>query len=259
MITLYDISSTLPNTPFSANTWKARLTLNYKGLAYKTEWVEYTDFASVYQKHDLPAPAKRPDGLPRYTLPVIYDDATGTAVADSLEIAKYLEGRYPESPRVLPPAGEDGVDGVKQAEEFGNLLLRQLVPFLPLLFKKSMDIQVGASREYASAARAKVLTQFGHNIKTIDELQISEVEEAEIWQKMKDLFDQFDEKFGGKGVVGWYRGDGVSFVDFILGGLLFAIRITWGEESEQWKALSQWNEEKWAKYLDNLGSYQTVH
>ena len=44
----------------------------------------------------------KPDGSPKYTLPVIHDDVTGKVVSDSLKIAEYLEATYPDTPSLFP-------------------------------------------------------------------------------------------------------------------------------------------------------------
>lgn len=41
-----------------------------------------------------------------YTLPAIYDPSTGTGVADSFEIARYLDKQYPTTPTVIPAGTE---------------------------------------------------------------------------------------------------------------------------------------------------------
>ncbi|KAH7153819.1 hypothetical protein DER46DRAFT_611994 [Fusarium sp. MPI-SDFR-AT-0072] len=42
-ITFFDIPSRSPQVCWSMNTWRTRLLLNYKGLDYKTEWLEYPE------------------------------------------------------------------------------------------------------------------------------------------------------------------------------------------------------------------------
>ncbi|PSN72789.1 hypothetical protein BS50DRAFT_568392 [Corynespora cassiicola Philippines] len=48
-VILYDIPSKEPKTCWSLNPWKPRLILNYKGIDYKTEWVEYPDLAPYFK------------------------------------------------------------------------------------------------------------------------------------------------------------------------------------------------------------------
>ncbi|EAU82646.1 hypothetical protein CC1G_07928 [Coprinopsis cinerea okayama7 len=290
MITLYDSPCTLPIKASSPNTWKARFVLNYKRLPYKTEWVAYHDIASVYTKHGLSAVCKRLDGEEfYYSLPVIYDSTTGKAIADSLQIAKYLDEQYPDTPRVFGASkanvdeGEgvrdEGVDvdvGVDEAilnkaEEFTNLTMSLFLPVFPLLFKQAYKHIEPASRPFFSSARLKDLAPFysGPGLSSLDELKISEEQAIGAWKQLEvNLFKGLDARVqspgNGKGegeerLVGWCRGgDKPTFEDFVLGGMLIFVRIAYGEESAEWKGVSKWNEGKWGAFLDKLAPYQTV-
>lgn len=76
-----------------------RFALNIKGLPYRTEWVEYPDIAPLIKSFGLPPNL---NSYMPYTLPTIYDPRTKRAIMDSMEIAKYLDDEYPETPAVLP-------------------------------------------------------------------------------------------------------------------------------------------------------------
>ena len=79
-----------------------RYGLAYKGLAFKTEWVEYPDIEPLCKKLGAPPTGTKGDGSPLYTLPVIYDPQTKTVVEESFKIAKYLDQTYPDTPRLIP-------------------------------------------------------------------------------------------------------------------------------------------------------------
>jgi len=49
-IILYDLPSKDPCGCWSLNPWKTRMALNYKGVDYNTEWVEYPDIASKFKE-----------------------------------------------------------------------------------------------------------------------------------------------------------------------------------------------------------------
>jgi hypothetical protein len=76
--------------------------LNYKGLAYKTEWIEYPDIADLCKKIGAEPTMIRKDGRPYYSLPVIQDPKTGAVISDSARIAEYLDETYPDTPKVFP-------------------------------------------------------------------------------------------------------------------------------------------------------------
>ncbi|EHK20854.1 uncharacterized protein TRIVIDRAFT_77999 [Trichoderma virens Gv29-8] len=92
--TLFDIPTKAPQVCWSMNIWRTRLLLNYKGLDYKTEWVEYPDIGPRLIQHVPPN-----ERGPKFTLPAIQmpDDSY---VMDSYKIADIIEEKYPE-PKVL--------------------------------------------------------------------------------------------------------------------------------------------------------------
>ncbi|KAK0452716.1 uncharacterized protein EV420DRAFT_1630370 [Desarmillaria tabescens] len=105
---LYDIPSTVSNKAWSPNVWKARYVLNYKGLPYRTEWVD--------------SPTSKPsDGVaPHYTLPLLHDHSTGASVSESAAIARYLDKTYPETPVVIP-AGTNAEEYFRRTREANTL------------------------------------------------------------------------------------------------------------------------------------------
>ncbi|KAE9402968.1 hypothetical protein BT96DRAFT_956119 [Gymnopus androsaceus JB14] len=79
MITFYNFAGRIKGVPWNPNVWKIRYALNYKGIAYKTVWLEYPDIE-----------------LPTVHHPSHYDNSTGTAIAE------YLDKTYPSTPRLIP-------------------------------------------------------------------------------------------------------------------------------------------------------------
>ncbi|KAK0215070.1 hypothetical protein IW262DRAFT_1440636 [Armillaria fumosa] len=66
-ITIYDIPSIAPGSDWSPDVWKVRYVLNYKGLSYQTEWVEYPDIEPLYTKIGAKSHITKPDGMtPHY-------------------------------------------------------------------------------------------------------------------------------------------------------------------------------------------------
>ncbi|KAK5138156.1 hypothetical protein LTR08_004851 [Meristemomyces frigidus] len=103
-ITFYDIASSPPLRAFAANPWKTRFALNYKGLPYRTHWVDMPSIATLRQTLGVPANRTLPDGTPFHTLPLIHDAATNALLGDSFEIALYLETAYPSHPPLFRPS-----------------------------------------------------------------------------------------------------------------------------------------------------------
>ncbi|KAL7934340.1 hypothetical protein V8C35DRAFT_280084 [Trichoderma chlorosporum] len=88
--TLFDIPTKAPQVSWSPNTWRTRLLLNYKGIDYKTEWVEYPDIGPRLNQHVPPNEKGRKFTLPAIQMP------DGSYVMDSYKIADIIEEKHPE-------------------------------------------------------------------------------------------------------------------------------------------------------------------
>jgi glutathione S-transferase len=243
-IIFYDLASTKPNFPWSANTWKTRFTLNYKGLPYRTEWVEFPEIESKCKEMGIAPTATKPDGSPQYTVPAIWDPSTKTGLAESYHIAEYLDKTYPDTPRVLFDGMEEYTQvlaGPAGLPELRNLVLF-VVPFLlPLLNPVSQEYYV-----------RKLEGLIGK--KWEDILPTGKARE-EAWAQVKKGFDIVDallQKNGGP----YARGEQISFVDFSLGGMLYAFKLIWGEDNEFWKDVLLWNDGRWGNFVEKIEKYK---
>ena len=98
-LVLYDIAFAKPYEENMAapNPWKARYALNFKQVPYTTEWVQMPDIAKVRQSLGIGACRKFADGKDFYTLPVLKDNDTGAVIGDTVDIANYLQNKYPDA------------------------------------------------------------------------------------------------------------------------------------------------------------------
>jgi glutathione S-transferase len=103
-LVFYDISSPIQPRSYAPNPSKARLALSFKGVPFKTKWVDILDIPDVRKGLGCPAVRKLDDGSDFYTLPMLRDPISGTVVGDSFEIANYLEDMFPDSGGRLFPA-----------------------------------------------------------------------------------------------------------------------------------------------------------
>jgi glutathione S-transferase len=103
-----------------------RYTLNHKRIPFETAWVPFANIESVSKQHGFLPTSTKPDGSPFYTLPAIRDPETGKSLADSFEIAKYLDKQYPARP-VIPVGTE-----AQQASFVGALLMTTIGIVRPL-------------------------------------------------------------------------------------------------------------------------------
>ncbi|KAG2012970.1 hypothetical protein CC2G_009916 [Coprinopsis cinerea AmutBmut pab1-1] len=257
MIILYDLPSNLPTQAWSGNTWKARFCLNYKGLPYKTEWVEYPDVPSIYKKHGISPVCSFGEGGKYYSLPVIHDTSTGTTIAESLEIAKYLDATYPDAPSVLPKVVEGSAEALSDQAEVVKIIDGDYPLVLPITLHSVGKILNPPSKAHVVQTRAQILGLFG--VGTIEEFKFSEEDVNKGWDHLKSIFDALDKKFGGEdGKFGWYLGGRISFADFALGGSLLFLKTAWGEDSSEWAKVKNWHNGKWVAALNALDSYTTV-
>ena len=104
MITLYDLAAAEEDRRFSPYCWRTKMALKHKGLEFETVPWRFTD-------KDAIAFAKST------TVPVIKDGST--VVADSWNIAVYLDEAYPQRPGLFA-----SVESRALAEFFAHWVLR---------------------------------------------------------------------------------------------------------------------------------------
>jgi len=243
-IILYDIPSPLPGKAWSPNAWKARYVLNYKGLAYRTEWIEYPEIEPLSKSLGVQPTMTRPNGDPLYTIPMIHDLATGKAVSDSFEIAKYLDDTYPEAPAVLPKA----VRGL-QAQFHHSIARMYLVDGFKLVIPAQKLNP--PSMEYYIRTKQEV---FG---KPWEEIAPQGEDRLVAWKRIEGQVSVLDKCYAENiSNTGWIMGDTPSFVDFVVAGYL-----TWIKQNlpDEWEThVKNWNEGRWAKLLKQCNKYAAI-
>jgi len=98
-IVLYDVAFAPPyeKNTCAPNPWKARYALNFKGVAYSTQWVQMPEITKVRRSLGVPPCRKFADGTDFYTLPILTHSKTGSAIGDSFDIANYLQNTFPDA------------------------------------------------------------------------------------------------------------------------------------------------------------------
>ncbi|KAJ3502346.1 hypothetical protein NLJ89_g8929 [Agrocybe chaxingu] len=244
----YDIASTHLNTSWSPNTWKTRFALNFKGIPYRTEWIEFGDIEAHSVKNGFLPTSKKADGSPRYTLPAIYDESTGAKIADSELIADYLEATYPDTPPLFPnnthalqaafePAMRTTIDAVFQF-------------MLPYLMTGKFF-----SEETERKYRATVEPMFG--VKRLEDLLPVGEERVKQWERFKDDAGKaasWYDKNNGKGP--FVLGETPSWADFVAASYLLWVRILIGEDSEEWNDLQTWHNGRWKALFAAVKKYE---
>ncbi|EKM52028.1 uncharacterized protein PHACADRAFT_31807 [Phanerochaete carnosa HHB-10118-sp] len=245
IITLYDIPGNSEKCKaWSPSTWKARFALNIKGIPYKTEWVEYPDIGKVYEKHKIETIYKEDDGSPLYTLPVIYDPSTGRTVAESSDIAKYLDKTYPDTRTLFPK---------------GTAALHEAFVSAYVQVHKALYNIVCCAACYCLNERSQV---FYRTTREEDlGMRLEELRTEKGWEDAEAAFGKLADWLAanGEGQDDWVMGGGtICFADLrIVSGLMWA-KTTLGEESEEWRRICGWHGGKWKRIVENFEQYAHV-
>ncbi|KIY45112.1 hypothetical protein FISHEDRAFT_50050 [Fistulina hepatica ATCC 64428] len=237
-IVLYDIPSK-SGKPWSNNVWKIRYALGYKGIAFKTKLIEYPDIEPTCKAIGAPPTGMKSDGSDMYTVPVIQDLSTGAVVADSFEIAKYLDKTYPDRPALFPGnsvALQKAFVQLESARGPRSALPRQA--FLPMLQHVLRP---------ASHAHFRHFKELGIGM-TLEEAATGDM--SAIATSFDWVAGYIDENGSGQFIMG----EMISFADFVVAGYLKWMQVIWGD-SDVWKDISSWGNGRWIAYLDALAEY----
>ncbi|KAJ6506740.1 hypothetical protein C8R45DRAFT_970390 [Mycena sanguinolenta] len=242
-IVFYDIPSSLPSVCWSPNLWKTRYALNFKGIPYKTVWVEYPDIEARCKEIGAAPTRNKVDGRPHYTLPVIHDLSTGAVISDSSKIAAYLDATYPDKP-LLMPAGTAGLHRAFQSA--GQALIALIVPYgLPASHKTLNP----PSAEYFRRTREEA---FG---KTLENLTPRGEEDIAQWKKLKDGFGEVDEWIRVNGPDNSYlMGKTLCYADMWIAAHAQWVKLVL---PDKWEEMKSWHQGRWAKLLKSLEEYET--
>ncbi|KAJ0350455.1 hypothetical protein COL154_013259 [Colletotrichum chrysophilum] len=186
---------------WSFNTWKTRLALNYKGVDYKTEWLEYPEIGPRLKAAGVEGDSEQ---YTPYTCPTVqFPD--GTYVMDSAKIAKRLEEEYPERP--LDPKN----DLAQAASQFQRKIWGPLQPVLmPEVYRTILGER---SKPFFWDTRKKDLGGM-----TIYEFE-NDYGGEKAWEKVKLPLQEVSALLN-KTEGPFFQGSQVSYADFILVGFL---------------------------------------
>jgi glutathione S-transferase len=156
MITLWELGGQ-NDRRYSLFSWRTRMALRHKGLAFETHPVAMSDKAAIAFSAGK-------------TVPVLRDDQM--VVRDSWKIAEYLEDRYPQAPTLFGGAIGRGI-----AQTFNTWVDRAVVPaMLPVIvadihervdprddvfFREMMEKIVKKTLEQTRAERDEAVKRLG--------------------------------------------------------------------------------------------------
>ena len=220
-----------------------RTVFNYKGIPYRTEWVEISDIEPLSKKLGINPTGQRKDGSPYYTLPAIYDPSTGTAIADSFAIAEYLESTYPETPSVFPK------ESVALQKAFEPALVQNICPAWPFVIPAVALKLNPRSEEYLR------LREISYGERVTVPTGDARTKEWGKFKKGLDIAHSYLVMTDKKGP--YMMGDIISWSDLVLFSFLYFFKTIWGEDSVEWKDIVSWNDGRWEAHIDALQKYNT--
>ncbi|EUC65050.1 glutathione S-transferase, partial [Rhizoctonia solani AG-3 Rhs1AP] len=216
---------------WSPNPYKTRLSLNYKGIPYRTEYIAFPDIEPKMKELGL---APFSSTFPHYTLP------GKSSVALCLMIAIYLDKTYPapQYPAIFAPGTAGFQHMLIPARSTAGASLHPLIH--PLIHPQIPRILDPRSVEYVRRTRGARLNP------------LSEDEAAAKWKAARDNLTglaqslAFNDETGAVGP--FMMGDRVSFADFALAGVFYWIRNVEGPDSIRLKEMFEWDGGRWEKH-----------
>ncbi|KAJ7608779.1 hypothetical protein FB45DRAFT_763101 [Roridomyces roridus] len=244
---LYDIASSLPEQTFSPNTAKARYALNVKGIPHRTVFLEYHEIEPTCKKIGAKPTG---DSATGYSLPVLYDPATNTAISDSIEIARYLDVTYPSSLPVLIPKGTTALHYA-----FIDAHAAVLLPLYTYALPATLSIVNPVSQAYFRRTREAL---FGG--KRLEDVVPTGEAHVEMWKEFEAGFGKIDAWYrknenGGKGE--YFMGeDTISYADITVVGYLRWANTVLGKDL--WEDIAGWHGGRWGRLRKAFEKYDKV-
>ena len=225
-----------------------RVSLNFKGLPFKTEWIEYPDIGPTLKRLGAPPTGKKPDGSDSYTLPAIYDSSTNKYISDSIEIAKYLDETYPDTPKLIP-------QGTQAAIELFQTLFLQSVGnnLLSLVIAQTNAVLNERSEEYFRRTR-----EASYKVK-LEEIAPTGPKREQLWNSAKEGLGTIAGALNknGNGKL-YYFGDTLSYADVITVSFLYWVKVVL-QKNEEWRStVETWDSGRWGKLLEVTKPYFAV-
>lgn len=248
LIKLYDVRCNLDPPAWSPNVWKTRFVLNFKKLPYTTQWLAYPDIGAILSAAGVPPTRTE---KPYYTVPAIVDEVEGrhpVALADSLNIATYLERTYPQ-PTIFP-GGTERVQMTYITAIHEHVFMAMFYMVIPTTTR----ILTGRDLGYYTASRKGFIGV------ALEEMFPPHKQEG-MWAKLRQGLDQLSAlidsvRMGHRSRWLFSPVDTPSYADFDLGAIFIWFQKAGPEGG--WARIRDLNGGKWRRHMDNLQPYMQV-
>ncbi|KAL0060577.1 hypothetical protein AAF712_012635 [Marasmius tenuissimus] len=234
MLTLYDLGpTTFPEFLGGAShVRKIIFALNYKKLPFKIEVLPFGSLEPTARSLGASPTGTHPDGTPKYTVPFLYDSDKSKIVTESFAIAEYLDETYPDTPKLFAEGTTKAQRELIDAREAATGIL------VPITFPK------------ASTLWSEEMVAFIRNRGTPLEVTLSSEDQEALWVKAKKAFEEAEKQHGEGSDKNEY-----VFADFALAGPAWTFRVSFGEESNEWREMKSWAGGKMGKVTDAAVEY----
>ncbi|KAF5020101.1 hypothetical protein F66182_7864 [Fusarium sp. NRRL 66182] len=200
---LFDLPSRDPLGAWSLNPWKTRFLLNFKGLDYKTEWLEYPDIKPTLEPHVSANPSTKTWTIPTVRFP------DGTYIMDSNKILERIEKEHPE-----PSVHSD------------SPVLSKLFEIMPKIMKSIQPIYLNAVPERLLNDKS---LPYWHETRTgmvgmpLDQYY-EENGGQQAWDGAKEPLHEVEALLKDNSDGPFFLGKTPSYADFVWAGLLIFLR-----------------------------------
>ena len=168
---------------------------------------------------------------------------------------KYLDEAYPDTPKVLPEAEKE----LKGAVGFATGFITLWLPVYMSVCKVMLPTLHPTSREFFSKVRAKDAQKFYPGYETVEDIPCSQDNKDAAWKTFKDSLTKGLAAHENLAQGKWFLGeDRTGFADFAIGGVLLWLRTVFGEESEEWQKMMDWDGGRWARLLAAFEKWEVV-
>ncbi|KAK0185503.1 hypothetical protein F5146DRAFT_1005487 [Armillaria mellea] len=204
----------------SPNTWKVRYALNYKGIPYHMEWVEYPDIEGLYKSFGMQASATKKDCMtPYYTLPVLHDPSIGAIISESAAIVEYFGVTYPDTPQLIPPGTRALHTAFTAAFESQMKVIGPfLTPAVNVILSPRSQVFHRKTREESSGVPIEDMILWGEHTTSQLVLVKDDLGKVDKWMMKRHTF---------------VMGETPTFVDFTMSGWIFFLWIRLREDSPE--------------------------
>lgn len=81
----------------------------------------------------------------------------------------------------------------------------------------------------------------------------------EAWKQLKEIMEKLASVYDRNGEDKLYfLSDTFSFADAFDVSYMLWVKIVFGEDSEEWKAMASWSDGRWGRLVESMKALQTV-